>query len=241
MAPGRDFRPTAAAPGRGASLDASPGVPGDVEPWGWRLARIRIVSVVFAVVAITVACSSAPPPASPSPTPAPTPTPNPHLTAPASVDKVYQALRKAGLAIAVNTADAGKEPIKRLNLTYEAWPLILEQYTSIAALKKQTTFDPKVKPKFGDAAFSFVGLNIFVAYGPQVQRSGPVVPDPRFAVAAAKLAAVLDPLLGPLEQCSVEPVHLPTVLATPSPSPTPKPKPTKTPKPTKKPKPTAKP
>ena len=187
--------------------------------------------------AFAVACSSAPPPPPPTATPAPTPTPNPHLSAPASVDTVYKALRKAGLAIAVNTADSGKEPIKRLNLTYEAWPLTIEQYTSAAQLMKQTSFDPKIKPKFGDSAFSFVGLNIYVAYGPQVQNSGPIVPDPRFAVAAAKLAAVLDPLLGPLEQSSVEPVYLPTALVAPEPTPTATPKPTKTPKPTRKPKP----
>jgi hypothetical protein len=239
MAPGRDHRLTAAAAGPGASLDLAPGVPGFVELLGWRLTRIRIVSFVFAMGAIALACASAPPPAPPSPTPAPTPTRNPHLSAPASVDTVYKALRKAGLIIAVNTADAGKEPIKRLNLTYEAWPLILEQYSSIAQLKKQTSFDPKVKPKFGDAAFSFVGMNIYVAYGPQVQNSGPVVSDPRYAMAAARLATVLDPLLGPLEQSSVQPVDLPTAAASPSPAPTatPKPTPTKRPKPTKKPKP----
>lgn len=239
MAQGRDFRPTAVVAVPDASLDPSPGVPGFVELLGWRLTRIRIVSFVFAMGAIALACASAPPPAPPSATPAPTPTPNPHLTAPASVDTVYKALRKAGLSIAVNTAGAGKEPIKRLNLTYEAWPLILEQYSSNAALKKQTSFDPKVKPKFGDAAFSFVGMNIYVAYGPQVQMSGPVVPDPRFALAAARLATVLDPLLGPLEQSSVQPVDLPIPVAsaTPAPTATPKPTPTKRPKPTKKPKP----
>ncbi|MGZ8528324.1 MAG: hypothetical protein ACXWWR_05965 [Candidatus Limnocylindrales bacterium] len=202
------------------------------------MTRLRIASIVFAMGAIAVACGSAPTPAPPTATPAPTPTPNPHLTAPASVDTVYQALRKAGLAIAANTADSGLEPIKTLNLTYEAWPLILEQYSSIAELKKQTGFDPKIKPKFGDAAFSFVGLNIYVAYGPQVQNSDPIVPDRRFALAAARLAAVLDPLLGPLEQSAVEPIDLPTAVASPSPAPTAAPKPTKTPKPSKKPKPT---
>lgn len=191
--------------------------------------------------AIAVACGSAATPPPPTATPAPTPTLNPHLSAPASVDTVYQALRKAGLAIAVNTADAGQDPIKTLNLTYETWPLILEQYSSIAELKKQTGFDPKIKPKFGDAAFSFVGLNIYVAYGPQVQNSDPVVPDARFTVAALKLADVLDPLLGPLEQSSVEPIDLPTAVASPSPPPTATPKPTKTPKPSKKPKPTKSP
>lgn len=209
-----------------------------VELLGYRLTRIRIVSIVFAMGAIAVACGSAATPPPPTATPAPTPTPNPHLTAPASVDAVYKALRKAGLAIAANNADSGQEPIKTLNLTYEAWPLILEQYSSVAELKKQTGFDPKIKPKFGDAAYSFVGLNIYVAYGPQVQNSDPVVPDPRFAVAAARLAAVLDPLLGPLEQSSVEPVDLPIAVASPSPAPTATPKPTKTPKPSKKPKPT---
>jgi hypothetical protein len=195
------------------------------------LTRIRIVSIVFAVGAIAVACGSAPTPPPPTATPAPTPTPDPHLSAPASVDTVFDALRKAGLAIAVNTANSGREPSKTLNLTYETWPLILQQYSSAAELRKQSGFDPKIKPKFGDAAFRFVGLNIYVAYGPQVQNSDPIVPDPRFATAALRLAAVLDPLLGPLEQSSVQPIDLPTAVASATPAPTKKPKPTKTPKP----------
>jgi hypothetical protein len=195
------------------------------------LTRIRIVSMVFAMGALAAACGSAATPPPPSETPAPTPSPNPHLSEPASVDAVYQALRKAGLAMAVNTANAGKEPIKTLYLTYEAWPLTLEQFSSAAELRTTTGFDPETKPKFGEAAFRFVGLNIYVAYGPHVQRSSPSVPDPRFATAAARLAAALDPLLGPLEQSSVQPIALPTGAASPSAVPTKKPKPTKSAKP----------
>lgn len=207
-------------------------------PLGDRLIRVRFTVAVFLVVAIVIACgSAAPTPVPATPTPRPTPTPDPHLIEPASVDKVYQELLKAGLQIAANTADSGKEPIKTLHLTYEAWPLILEQYSSAKALVATSGFDPKKKPVFGDPPYEFAGLNIFVAYGPQVQNGAPTAPEPRFSVAAARLAAILDPLLGPLEQSAVSPVPLPQASA----SPTPKPTPTKTPKPTKKPKPKPKP
>ena len=167
--------------------------------------RIRIAAVVFTVAAIAVGCGSAAvTPGPPTPAPTPTPTPDPHLSAPASVDKLYQELRKSGLSISANTADLGEEPRKTLNLTYDAWPLIIEEYSTADALVKNTGFDPKKKPEFGDAPYSFAGLNIFIAYGPQVQRAAPVAPDARFATAALLLARALDPLIGPLQQSSVD-------------------------------------
>ncbi len=209
---------------------------------GDRLVRTRSVALVFALAVIVAACgSSAPTPTPAPPTAAPTPTPDPHLTAPASVDRVYSELRKAGLEIIANTAEAGKEPVKTLNLTYEAWPLLLEEFTTADQIPAYTRFDPKKKPAFGQPPYAFAGLNIYVAFGPLVQNSAPTAPGPRFVDAAARLAAVLDPLLGPLEQSSVTLVPMPGPTASPSPTPTPKPTPTKKPKPTRKPKPTKRP
>lgn len=205
-------------------------------PLGDRLVRVRFAVAFVLLAAIVGACgSAAPTPVPPTPTPRPTPTPDPHLVAPASVDRVYQELRKAGLQLAANTADSGTEPIKTLHLTYEAWPLVLEQYSTAQALVATTGFDPTKKPVFGDPPYEFAGLNIYVAYGPQVQNGAPTAPESRFSAAAARLAAVLDPLLGPLEQSSVSPVPLPQASASPTPTPTPKPTKKPKPKPTKKP------
>jgi hypothetical protein len=207
-------------------------------PLGDRLIRTRLLTALFIVLALAVACggsvATTPPPTA---SPTPTPTPDPHLTAPASVDRVYAELRKAGLQMAANTADTGSEPVKTLNLTYEAWPLILEEFSSAEALETKTGFDPKKKPLFGDPPFTFTGLNIYITYGPQVQNNAPTEPDARFIAAADKLVLLLDPLLGPLRQSSVVEVAVPSATPSPSPSPTKKPKPTKSPKPTKKPKP----
>ena len=204
--------------------------------------RTRLATAVFIVAAISLACGSAattPPP--PPPTAAPTPTPDPHLTSPASIDKVYSELRKAGLQITANTAESGEDPRKTLNLTYEAWPLTLEEYSSDKAMMTATGFDPKKKPQFGDPPYAFAAMNIYIAYGPQVQSTAPGAPDARFAQAALRLVNVLDPLLGPFQQSSVTPIPLPAATASPSPSPsatpTKKPKKKKKPKPTRKPKP----
>ena len=120
------------------------------------MVRTRSVGFVFALAVIVAACgSSAPTQTPPPPTAAPTPTPDPHLSAPASVDRVYSELRKAGLEIIANTAEAGKEPVKTLNLTYEAWPLLLEEFTTADQIPVYTRFDPKKKPAFGQPPGGF--------------------------------------------------------------------------------------
>lgn len=160
-------------------------------------------------------------PPEPTPMPEPTPTPNPQLTDPASADTVYQALRKAGLPVTANSANAGigGEPLKRLNLTYDGWPLLIQEFSSADALGVTTRFSPKHRPQFGDPAYTFVGLNLFIEYGPHTTNHLPETPDQRFIDAAMKLVAALDPLIGPLRQSSVSPIPLPTApLASPAPS-----------------------
>ncbi len=198
------------------------------------MVRTRLAAAISIVIALVVACggsvATTPPP---SIVPSPTPSPNPHLIAPASIDRVYQELRKAGLLIVANTAASGKEPRKTIFLTYEGWPLTLEEFSSSEAITPITGFDPKRKPRFGEPPFMFVGLNIYLAYGPQVQNTAPTDPDPRFVAAANRLVQLLDPLLGPLQQSSVVAIDVPSATPSPSPSPSPtkKPKPTKSPKP----------
>ncbi len=148
----------------------------------------------------------------PAPVPPPTPTPNPHLSPPVSVDQLYNKLKKAGLTLYLNTADAGVdgEPRKRLNLTYEGWPLLIAEYSSAGALARETGFDPGKRPGDGDPAYAIVGENILVQYGLTVVNKPPTAPAARWTDAATRLVAVLDPLLGPLRQSSLVPLALPT-------------------------------
>jgi hypothetical protein len=144
-----------------------------------------------------------------------------------------------------NNASAGRngEPVKAINFTYDGWPLVISQFSSSAALRKSTEFDPSKQPRHGDATYKVAGLNILIEYGPGIRTAQDPPPDPRFRSAAMRLVDVLDPLLGPLQQASLNPLPLPS----PSPSPTLAPSPTPSAKasaaPTKKPsaKPTAKP
>ena len=173
----------------------------------------------FALAVLVGACGSET--ASPSPTPRPTPviTPDPHLTEPASVDEIYIALQRAGLDITANTASSGPggEPVKRISATFGGWPLILSQYSSSAALRAGSGFDPTRAVRQGDPPITLAGLNILVEFGPTT--SNTAVPEPPAAArraAALEIVAVLDPLLGPLGQVSAAPLPLPTGTGLPS-------------------------
>jgi hypothetical protein len=212
----------------------------------------RSIALALGAALLVAACGSSPASASPTATPAPpTPTPNPQLSDPASVDVVYNAMVKAGLQISANSADAGTGGmVKRLHLTFAAWPLVLTQYTSAKTLVTVSGFNPKAKPVLGDPPYALAGLNILIEYGSSTQNGPPAAPGPQFVTAFEQIVEVVDLLLGPLQQRSVTPVSLPTptpaptASATPGPSgspgkpspkPTAKPKPKPTPKPTKKP------
>ena len=202
---------------------------------------------MLAAALLVGACGSPAPSTTPAPTAAPTPTPNPHLTDPASVDVVIRKLAGAGIRIQPNNASSGRngEPVKAINFTYDGWPLVISQFSSSAALRANAGFDPAKEPRHGDATYIVAGLNILIEYGPGIRTTQDPPPDPRFRSAAMRLVDVLDPLLGPLQQASLDPLPLPS----PSPSPTVAPSPTAAPTakasaaPTKKPsaKPSAKP
>lgn len=165
---------------------------------------------LFAVALLVAGCAGAAPSATPAATPRPTPTPDPHLTEPASVDTVLQLLARAGVRIQPNNASTGPdgEPVKRVNATYAGWPLQVTQFSSSAALRKAAGLDEEPGPRNEDAAYVLVGLNILVEYGPPIRSLKDPRPEEPFRQAAAELASALDPLLGPLEQRSLDPLPI---------------------------------
>jgi len=212
----------------------------------------RLLALALGAALLAAACGSTPATVAPTVTPPPpTATPNPHLTDPASVDVVYNALVRAGLQISANSADTGTGAmIKRYHLTYDAWPLVLTEYTSAKTLVSESGFNPKAKPVLGNPPFALAGLNILIEYGSSTQNGPPAAPSAQFVSAFQQLVAIVDPLIGPLQQRSVTPVVLPTPTPPPSASPAPhpsaspgkptprptaKPRPKPTPKPSKKP------
>jgi hypothetical protein len=194
-----------------------------------RTVAIALVGVVvLGVIAFAVFLGPGAPAPSPSPSasPAPTPTPDPHLVEPADANDVFHWLVDGGLEITANNADTGGatgEPRLRINSTYDGWPLIIAAYSSGAALRERTGFDAAVPPVVGDAPFTFVGLNMFVEYGPHNTKKDPPLPEARFQESALKLGLLLHPLIGPLEQRSVVQLPIPTPVPSPTPSPEPGP------------------
>jgi hypothetical protein len=178
-----------------------------------------LLVVVLLAATLVAGCGTDAVAPSPSPPPpSPTPTPDPHLTEPASVGDVFAAFGKSGLRITANNADSGGqggEPRKRLNTTYDGWPLILSEYSSREALVRAIGFTPDAAPRLGDAPFTIIGLNILVEYGPHTKNEI-TTPDKRFIDAAQALVEVMDPLLGPLSQSSTVPLDLPGPIVVPS-------------------------
>jgi hypothetical protein len=179
--------------------------------------------VATVIVALTLAaCGSSVASPSPSATVAPTPviTPDPHLTAPATADAVFNAIRKAGLPLSVTNASSDPKLaiVKRINAAIDNWPLIITQYKSSELLRPSAKWDPTKPLDDASPAYVFVGLNIMVAFGPA---SGTVaVPDSNRQEQAQRLVDVLDPLLWPLEQRSITPIatKTPAPASTPAPS-----------------------
>jgi hypothetical protein len=180
------------------------------------------------------------PPASAAPVSTPAPTPVAHFLTRAEADQVFVALLAGGLRIVANnagTAGEGREPIKRINATYEGWPLRISEYSTPANLVHELQWKDGSKPGRGEAPIAMLGLNILIEWGP-TGGVRPRTPDERQLAAAAKLATVLDPLVSPLAVRTILPIPgRAAAEATPAPTAKPKPsqKPAKTPKPTKKP------
>lgn len=196
-----------------------------------RASAASTAAIALAVlVALLAACGSSPSPSpTPRPEPSPTPTPDPHLTEPASAEAIFRALAAAGLRVVPNnavTGATGEEPRLRINATYVNWPLVIHEYSTSAALRDRARFRPGGQPTIGEAPFNLAGLNILVEFGPHAKNRNEPPPDPRFREAAVTLIEVLDPLIGPLAQMSIEPLPVPTLTPSPGasgsgPSPTP--------------------
>jgi hypothetical protein len=172
------------------------------------------LAVALAVVA---ACGSAVPSAAPpSARPTPIVTPDPHLTEPATADEVFGVIRTGGLKLSVNNATAGlpSDPlVKRINADVANWPLVITEFRSSAALREAVAWDAAAPPAQGDPPYAFVGLNMLIEFGPV---TGPLAtPDSTRREQAARLIALIDPLLWPLEQRSVVVVATRTPTAAP--------------------------
>lgn len=180
---------------------------------GWTRSGVLRAVATLVVAAVVAGCGADAAP-SPTPTPArgPTPTPDPHLTEPVPVDDIFRALTAAGFRIVPNNAgsDASGEPLKRINATLDGWPLVLSGYSSSAALLASSGFQDGAAPGPGEPPYTFVGLNILVAFGPSRTNVTPGTVEDRFKTSAQRIADVLDPLLGPLGQAASDPVVVPS-------------------------------
>lgn len=170
--------------------------------------RARRAVVAALLPAVLVACGG-PAASSPPPSARPTPvvTPDPHLTEPATADELFGAIRLGDLPLSVNNATAGLagDPlVKRINADVGNWPLVISEFRSAAALRETTGWDPSEPLAQGDPPYAFVGLNLLVEFGPI---TGPLAnPDETRREQAEQLVAIIDPLLWPLEQRSVDPI-----------------------------------
>ncbi len=211
-----------------------PGSPSAAAGFG---ARLMAASIVIVLV---TACGSSTAPASPTPasTPLPQPSADPHLHAPASADQVFLALGGANLGLVATSANAGRGlpgVVKEIYADVGSWPLRITQYTDATALRNVVHWKAGTAPGRNEAPYTFVGLNVLIQYGPLSATKAPAPPDSSRQALAAKIVAVLDPLLSPLAQHSV--IAIPTQSAAPSAAPTKAPSkaPAKTPKPSKQP------
>jgi hypothetical protein len=177
-------------------------------------------ALVLGIALVVAACGGAPSPSPSVQRPSPTPTPDPHLTDPADVAVVYEAIQKAGMKLTVNNATGstgGKEPRRRFAVDLGGWPLELLEYGSIAAREVDYGYPSGTPPDRGDPPYTLAGLNIVVSYGPGVGHDVPEVPDGRYQDLARKLALVLDTYLGPLSQRTVTDLRIPDPTPIPSP------------------------
>jgi hypothetical protein len=205
--------------------------------------RSRWLAAAIAIGVLTVGCGGGAPSGAPVVTPVPTPaaTPVAHLTAPVKADAVFRAMVASGLKIATNNASTGgpgHEPVKRINATYEGWPLAISEYSTPGSLLAAVQWKSGSIPGQGEAPISIIGMNILIEWGPTTGAS-PRKPDGRQMEAAESLASALNALVSPLALRTIVPI--PGVTPDPTPAPTPKATPKPTAKPTGKPKATPKP
>ena len=196
-----------------------------------------LVALVTAVA--VVACGSqAAPSASSAPVATPVVTPDPHLSEPVTANQIYGVLAAAKLGMTCPTASLGDgQPgiVKEINCNVAGWPLRIVQYQSGAALDRNLDWDPGT-PAGNEPPYWWSALNVAVSFGP-ISARAPSEPDAPRAAMAAQIVGILDPLLWPLRQHSVElipartPEPPPTAAPTAAPTKAPSKAPAKTPKP----------
>jgi hypothetical protein len=191
-----------------------------------------LVGVVLLAVIVVGCGPTAAASASPTPVPAPVVTPDPHLKEPVTADQIWAAIALGHMRLAANNATIGDGTIvKRINADLDGWTLRITAYTNAAAMQKAKTWKAGQAPGVGEPAYAFAALNVIIEYGPTSRASAPPAPDPEHQATAAKVVALLDPLLWPIEQHSVMAIPARTVPpASPSAAPS---KPVKSPAPAK--------
>jgi len=197
-----------------------------------------LVALVTALA--VVACgSSAAPSAAPSALPTPVPTPDPHLSEPVTANQIYGVLAAAKLGMSCPTASLGDQPgvVKEINCSVAGWPLLIVQYQSSDALNRDLGWAGST-PGAKEPPYGWAALNVAIQYGP-IGLNQPVQPDSARAAMAAQIVGILDPLLWPLRQHSIQmiPARTPVPVATPIPTPPPSKAPVASAKPAKSPKP----
>lgn len=139
------------------------------------------------------------------------------LPDPTTAGDVYSALHKQGLPLIATNAVAGKEPVSRVNATYVGQPLTIMAYSSDLARAKYYAFRDGTKPGAGAPAYTYAGLNVVVEFGVKTAGKVPAPPDSSMASSAADLAKILEGLLGPLDERSLQRSSTPKPEPSPSP------------------------
>ena len=184
---------------------------------GRRSARAALLlACLFGAV---VACGGSA--AKPTPTKGPatsSPSADVRLDDPTSADDVYVALNAAGLGIVGTNAEAGTDPVKRINATYAGQPLVISGYSSDLARAGLDKLVDGAPPAAGQPPYTFAALNVVIELGSSTPGVSPTLPDAQLVASASTLADVLLRLLGPLVERSAQRVSPPPP-ATPAPSP----------------------
>jgi hypothetical protein len=183
--------------------------------------HVAVIALAGILLAACNAAASTTPAstASPTATPFPFPTPWPHMTAPARADDVYLALLADELAIVPNTATTGgpgRDPVKRIEATYEGWPLAIGQYRTAKTLAAVTRWKAGAKPGRGEAPIEFIGLNMLIQWGP-IATGVPTktLTDHQLTVAGL-LRDKLDALLSPLASRTTVALPAPAIAGSPA-------------------------
>ncbi len=180
----------------------------------------NVGAVLLGAWLLLAACGGGTPTSSPSASPSATPA-SLLLPDPTTAGAVYTNLRQQGILVVGTNAIAGKDPVNRINATYEGQPLAILGYSSDLARAKFYAFRDATKPERGDPTYTFAGLNIVVEFGPSTPGKRPAAPDPGLATSAQQLAAQLERLLGALDERSEQRVSVPRATPVPVTQPTP--------------------